>query len=519
MPQDKLSLRATAAALDAATPIGDVRAREFVRRIRWLDGRQGVGPLSARSLLNSTGASSLRAALRAVDPAVSQASVPEAYARLGYPLGGGVTKLPRRALSLRDATSRVNGPGTVPVRLLSYNTYLLPGIQLPIDRWIDDAIGWDALAWFDIPFGGALLTLLGVQSVPGLAIGAILEFAGWKPSAVIRKVTRLDLGGLRIKPKPALDARTEELGPALVEYDVCCLCEVWTGEAAEHILRGIRAARGEEWQGVAGPGAEGPLIVHGSGLYFLTRRFPVVRTEQLVFEHRGDRRHDADAWANKGVLLSAIDTGVGELELFQTHLYYGGGFADAPGMLTVPLGIRSPTDGERIAVWRAQLDELARFYRAHHRPSNVAIVTGDFNLNGADIRQYALLRRVMDALNLRDLWAWDVFRHPAAAGYTCRYTDGEPMERDFSAACGRAGQAAGAGTFCDDDHTTSGPRGGVGRFDFLFVENPTPDHRYHAELARPRRRPFRRARESDSEAFLSDHLGLDTTLYVSARRA
>ena len=34
-----------------------------------------------------------------------------------------------------------------------------------------------------------------------------------------------------------------------------------------------------------------------------------------------------------------------------------------------------------------------------------------------------------------------------------------------------------------------------------------------------RRRPFRRIEPSDGEVFLSDHLGLDTTLFVSARHS
>ena len=35
-------------------------------------------------------------------------------------------------------------------------------------------------------------------------------------------------------------------------------------------------------------------------------------------------------------------------------------------------------------VWRDELGELAAFYRQHHRPENVAILTGDFNMSGTD---------------------------------------------------------------------------------------------------------------------------------------
>src|SRR5690348_11517914 len=107
---DQLTVRAAASALDATAPAGGVRARELVRRIRWVDGRQGAGPLSVRALLSCTRTGSVRQAMRAVDPAAPPTGVRAAYARLGYPLGGGATELPRHPLSLRDAARRVIGP-------------------------------------------------------------------------------------------------------------------------------------------------------------------------------------------------------------------------------------------------------------------------------------------------------------------------------------------------------------------------------------------------------------------------
>jgi hypothetical protein len=509
------SLRSIAAALGATDGSEPISAQATLAHLRWLDGWQGAGPLSARAVRDTTDSPSLRPAFASV----GVDSLKAAYAGLGFSVGGERTQLPNRQLSLREAARRTASANVVAIRLLSYNTYLLPGVTLPFDRWVDDLIGWDALAWFGIPFGGELLGMLGLESIPGIAVGSILKMAGWSPSSVIKKITTLDLRGVRIKPKPALDARTAEIGPALAEYDLCCLCEVWEQAAADQILSGLRASQ-PGWQLTSGPDDAGELTIYGSGLRFLSRRLPVTRTDRLVFTERGDRRHDSDAWTNKGALFNAVDTGFGDLEIFQTHLYYGCGLADAvPDILAVPLGIRDPHPSERSATWHAELAELAAFIQHNHQPGNVAIVTGDFNLDGTNLRDYAAIREIMDPLRMRDAWAWDVQGHSPVGGHTARYTDSEPREHDFAMTCGLPGAPDGTGTYCDDAEPPQvRQRKGVGRFDYLFVLQATPEDRYQLEVSRIRRRPFRRHTPSDGEEFLSDHLGLDTTLYVSARQ-
>lgn len=467
------------------------------------------------TLLRTLDASSLGAACRKIDDAAPPASVREAYSRLGYPIGGGVTRLPPGAVSMRDITDRVS---VRPIRLLTYNTYLLIAVEIPLRKWIDRVLSWRALDVFGIPASLALLAPFGLTAIAAVAVTEILEAAGVTPSDVIEKMVGISIPPIRIKPKPALDARNRALGPVLADYDVCCLSEVFKPASARIISEGA----GDGWTAVEGSGDEGEFQLLGSGLYFMAKRYPVTRTDRMVYNERGDRLRDTDAWSNKGALFNAIDIGIGELEVFQTHLYFGGSMPVSVG------SIREPTDRERMDVWRNELDELLDFVRRNHRPENVAILTGDFNMDGADVRHHAELRRRMDKLGLQDAWAWDVYGHRPSEGQTSRFTDrDETLQRDFGGVCALKEEPAGskerAGvrvrSYCDDD---IGPyqkkqQSGVGRYDFIWVERPTRQHRYHLELSRILRRPFPLTQAVDGELYLSDHMGLEVELLTSAR--
>lgn len=533
MPQD-YKLKEIVAALDPITDWQPKGMRELAKRVRWEQGWQGAGPLSYRSLKRTVGGDSLRQTLRAIDSNNPPRSLRQAYERLGFPVGGGVTRLPDGPISLRKIARRIKASDTVPLRFLSYNTYLLPGFQIPLGRWVDDTVGWDALSWFGIPFGGALLVTLGLASIPGVALATILEAAGFTPSKVIKAVTGIDLNSIAsFGAKPALEERSQLLGPTLGVYDVCCLCEVFTQDSRQEIIARLeQTSGGAPFAFTVGPDESGAWTLLGSGLLFLARRNrPIVKTEQIIFANRGSRLKDADAWANKGVLLNVIDLGFGQLEVFQTHFYYGYGIKDN---VPIPLpGVSDPTDEERMNVWRAELAELANFYREHHQRQNVALITGDFNMSGANVREYAEMRHVMDSLNMRDLWAWDVYDHNPSEGHTCRYTDGPESgwHREFSGdldgavwggVCKPLEQPARLDQwrqYCDDRvfHGAPPPRS-VGRYDYIFVENPTTSHRYHLEASRILRRPFPLGdRVIDEERYFSDHLALEMTLYCSPR--
>lgn len=490
-------------------PVGEWRSEsvlETLQRIRWERGWQGSGPFCQVALQHTLNRATLRDCFMAIDQANPPKTLREAFARLGFPLGGGLTTLPAGPLSLCDAVRRVASRDVVTLRFLSYNTYLLQGLQIPLGRWIDDAVGWDALDWFGIPFGGALLVLLGIQSIPGLVVAEILKLAGVTPSSAVRTVLGIDLNGIKIKPKRALKERASEMGPVFSNFDVCCLCEVWTGESRDRIVAGL----GPGWQARSGPDDSGSWIFAGSGLLFLAKNHPIIRTESRIYDNRGDRKRDSDAWSNKGIMMNELNLGFASIEFFQTHLFYGGGIGIVPG-------VDDPSPAEKMDVWRAELNELTDFYREHHRPENISIITGDFNMSGASLREYVEIRHVMDGLGMRDAWAWDIYGNEPSEGLTCRFTDGDQGNwvTNFDAQCEyRPGPAS--PEYCNDRGLTHHfPREGIGRYDFVFLKLPEPAQRGRVEISRSFRRPFKRATVTDSEEFLSDHLGLDLNLFVS----
>ena len=68
--------------------------------------------------------------------------------------------------------------------------------------------------------------------------------------------------------------------------------------------------------------------------------------------------------------------------------------------------------------------------------------------------------------------------------------------------------------YCDESVDTEE----TGRIDYVFIENPRPEHSFTLDVTRVRRRPFYRPQASgDQEMFLSDHVGLEFTLIVSPR--
>jgi hypothetical protein len=150
------------------------------------------------------------------------------------------------------------------------------------------------------------------------------------------------------------------------------------------------------------------------------------------------------------------------------------------------------------------------------------LITGDFNMSGTNSREYAEIKRVMDGLDMHDLWNWDVYGNDPTEGYTCRFTDGDrsSWQRDFSGTCTISEQPnleLPWREYCGDKVPHDQPPRGVGRYDYVFVERPKPSHVYRLEVSRTLRRPFSLGSEVEGERYLSDHLGMDLTLYLSPR--
>jgi len=274
-----------------------------------------------------------------------------------------------------------------------------------------------------------------------------------------------------------------------------------------------------------------------TSLFTISPTFPIRRSERLEFRRKGkafkvspvigpsfDVSLDSDFYAKKGALFTSIDCGEEKvLDVCSTHLMFGGGFGPAAQAIInalTPFGahISESNKDERFATELEQLDELLAFYSHFHDPSHVGIICGDFNIDGSDPSRFAQIHKRMSAFLMHDAWAAGPFGNERRGGQTARNDDGEgaPRQADFDAVCVPLNGDR-TDLFCDDTKRTVSGNEFAGRFDYIFVELPSAQHRCTVDVARVRRRGFRRSHPTDKQAFLSDHLGLETTLYVAPR--
>jgi len=308
---------------------------------------------------------------------------------------------------------------------------------------------------------------------------------------------------------PAVADRAVAIGEALAgAYEVCALTEVFDPIERRWVLGGwgdrpgVTARAGPERTFPPG----GPAAFASSGLFTVADGVPVTRTEHLRYQTRGDRLHDADAWSNKGVLLVEVDPlggGAGKVEIFSTHLLFGTGLL--PG--------RHAADPDRRHQLRMrQVDELVAFVGRAHRPENLAVVVGDFNVPAHDITQglrpdrwHNDLTSRMDRLGLLDAWG------ELGVGPGPTYGRAEDAFDEEDPDC--------PGRLMDDPD----PPGAMperDRIDYIWVQSPAPEHRLDVSFGRPRRRAFPRPAGAPDHARLprlSDHLAVELELTVGPR--
>jgi endonuclease/exonuclease/phosphatase family metal-dependent hydrolase len=162
----------------------------------------------------------------------------------------------------------------------------------------------------------------------------------------------------------------------------------------------------------------------------------------------------------------------------------------------------------------AQTDELLAFVERTHRPENVAVIVGDFNVRVHDVDRpeqpnhwYEDLADRMARFDLVDTWA----AAGVGPGHTCG-GERDPFDEDDPDDPGR---------LLDDPSEPEG-RPDRERIDFCWVQRSTPDHSIDVSFERPRRRAFHRtagAKRRDLLPRMSDHLALEVTLDVRARTA
>lgn len=294
---------------------------------------------------------------------------------------------------------------------------------------------------------------------------------------------------------PDNEARARGFGAALAYsgVDFAGFQEVFH-EKHREILRGP-IQRDLEY--AVGPEQRYENAAVSSGLYTLAMGDrSVVATETMVYDARGNRRRDEDAYAQKGVLFTRIDLGDGVVDLFTTHLLAGGAW---PGEAVDPRPVREPTSPAEYR--RRQLDEFRSFVesvKAEYDPEGQVptVCAGDFNIH-PDAPEYSALEEFRDELGLNDAW---VQVHGDETGPT-----GGAAVTD---ACG----------FDPWDHSPyycpDGDAGGedAKRIDYVFVD----DHPAVA-VDDVRRRVFWRklddpstfATESGRPNYLADHVGLE----------
>jgi endonuclease/exonuclease/phosphatase family metal-dependent hydrolase len=140
----------------------------------------------------------------------------------------------------------------------------------------------------------------------------------------------------------------------------------------------------------------------GSGLVIFSQ-VPVVRSIRRTFHERGSRLWDSDAHASKGFTMVELGGPAEGVEVVVTHLHAGGW----------GIGHRSPDHGAEMR--SAQLRQLVDVVGSAHRPGNLLLVGGDFNVDpdrpSADEPD---VTAAMAALGLVDLWS----AHGSGPGWT-----------------------------------------------------------------------------------------------------
>lgn len=328
-----------------------------------------------------------------------------------------------------------------------------------------------------------------------------------------------------VKEKPNILGRALAIGNKALAYDIISLNEAWVEDARKNIL-----TQGN-FSFVEGPKGSTAWKHLQSGLLVLSPTLKLEDGGGHVYATAGVQRlvgncdlgifHDSDHWANKGVQLTRIHLQVGTIELYSTHLYSGGEFI-----------LAEPDEAERAQIRAAQVAEMIAFIKATHQSGNIAIVAGDFNISAAS-GSYLQLKSSMAAIGFDDLWNVTSGKN---GGRTNRHGDGgAPIYSNFDTHCkiflpgpsygsrydpARATPRGNDGVdyFCDELQLDNAEPDVTGqRIDYIFIQRPTTHSRFYLDASRVRRRVFKWPGASAADADLSDHLGLEVTLFASPK--
>lgn len=358
--------------------------------------------------------------------------------------------------SARELLRRWNPQrGAGAVSCVFYNTYLMK-VTLNVYNFLVEQLT-DDRPWYAVVTGAVVGLIAGGPA--GAWAGAL---AGLTVSEARERLDqlKLPLSAVNLVSAPDVEARASEIGRQLADqgFDLASLCEVWRREDLDRIADGVRS-RGRALHMAVGPERTSQSDI-GSGLVVLTMPAPPLPDQQIkidavhVFNNRGEKNKDTDAWSSKAVVLTRFDTGIGIIDLYTTHLYSGN---DLPN---IPPFLEKPDQGHIDDVKSRQCQEVVDFVMQTHNPNNVAIVVGDFNIS-EKVGPYAALDQDMRRANLLD----------------------QVLEQRY--------------TFCTNKNDA--------RIDHIFVEVPRDTHTFNVDVLPVR--PF--SPPGMVEGQLSDHTGLD----------
>ncbi len=214
---------------------------------------------------------------------------------------------------------------------------------------------------------------------------------------------------------------------------------------------------------------KGPSLISGVGESVFS---PIIK---IITNPKGQNRINPDYHSNKGVLLTTIDLGIGKIDLYTTHLFWGSGDFNSL---------------EKTNIQLKQLQELTEYIKETHNPKHVIIVAGDMNINpgrsanngNAYERMKALFSSITlkngSKISLEDLWKIK----GGKKGGTNMPTKGcEPAKRYEDPSSGIC--------YCNDD-TAETENHDEGRYDCIFVQKPAESHDIIIDFSAMKRRPF-----------------------------
>ena len=326
-----------------------------------------------------------------------------------------------------------------------------------------------------------------------------------------------------LKEMPDVDNRALEIGEEVFKYDIVSLNEVWKQEFRDAILM-------QEPQLTAFIGPPDPSLGEwehmGSGILVFSPTYEVLDGGYHQYIRTGVEKglpgcplgklYDADQWSRKGVQLTLINVKYGTIELYSTHLYSGGEM------------VLKPSDEEKAAVRVEQFNELAEFIRQTHNPKNIAIVAGDFNTETDAVAERRILCDTLgniQGINFDDWYAITPFleveqRVNGIDDGLIGHTNRDSNQSSFDSIC-RIFPSKKPGNvkydyYCDETIKPSAPTGN--RLDYIFIQRPLSSQTFILDVSRIRRRAFKRLHgDGDNANYLSDHLGLEVTLYANSK--